>query len=89
MLYSYSPQLKLYLHTREQLDLMISKHRACKYLLIYIFKVILCCKFTWYVVCHKTKTFYCDVIKKFGLLRSKYIIAVFCGLFKGFYLVVQ
>lgn len=65
------------------------RHRACKYLLIYIFKVILCCKFTWYVVCHKTKTFYCNVIKKFVLLRSKYIIAVFCGLFKGFYLVVQ
>lgn len=28
-------------------------------------------------------------IKKFVLLRSKYIIAVFCGLFKGFYLVVN
>lgn len=27
--------------------------------------------------------------KSFVLLRSKYIIAVFCGLFKGFYLVVQ
>lgn len=27
--------------------------------------------------------------KKFVILRSKYIIAVFCGLFKGFYLVVQ
>lgn len=71
------------------LDLMILRHRACKYLLIYIFRVILCCKFTWYVVCHKTKTFYCDVIKKFVLLRSKSIIAVFCGLFKGFYLVVR
>jgi len=27
--------------------------------------------------------------KRFVILRSKYIIAVFCGLFKGFYLAVQ
>lgn len=34
-------------------------------------------------------TFYFNVIKKFVLLSSKYIIAVFCGLFKGFYLAMQ
>lgn len=47
------------------------------------------------MVCHKTNAVYFDVIKKkkkkkrFVILRSKYIIAVFCGLFKGFYLAVQ
>lgn len=45
-----------------------------------------------YMVCglpqNKGSLFRCYK-KKFVLLRSKYIIAVFCGLFKGFYLVVQ
>lgn len=78
----------------EGLGPAVLRRRACKYLLIYFLKVILCCRFTQYVVCHKTNAVYFDVIKKekkkkFVILRSKYIIAVFCGLFKGFYLVVR
>lgn len=44
-----------------------------------------------YLVCGlpQNKNLLLQYYKKFVLLRSKYVIAVFCGLFKGFYLVVQ